>query len=134
MARDQPARILHARLALEQRLGQIADLGDDRQHEPHEQQRGRAEAATPTGGRPARRTAAPRDAAEQPATAPERVFPGLTAAPASGPPIASPANIAALSQTQVTTSGKNTSQVPAQERSGTGACRSVDQKRRQRRR
>ena len=51
---------------------------------------------------------------------PERVFPGLTVGASFGPPKARPPNIAAESQTQVTTSGKNTSQAPAQLRIGAG--------------
>ena len=53
-----------------------------------------------------------------PAVLPERVFPGLIVGASLGPPKARPPNIAAVSQTQVTTRGKNTSQAPAQERSG----------------
>src|SRR3954467_10431210 len=58
-----------------------------------------------------------------PAVLPDQVFPGLTVGASLGPPNALPPNIAAVSQTQVTTSGKKTNQAPVQERTGYCACR-----------
>ena len=58
-----------------------------------------------------------------PATAPDRVFPGLTTGESLGPPKVRPPNIAAVSHTQVTTSGKQTSHSPAQLRGGSAPCR-----------
>ncbi len=58
-----------------------------------------------------------------PAIEPDQVFPGLTLGQSLGPPIARPANMAAVSQTQVTTSGKNTSHAPAQEKPPYAPCR-----------
>ena len=94
-------------LALEQRFGKVADLPHDRQHAGDDQQpatagsrvrpretRGAEERRHERARRPRRRRA------------PERVFPGLIAGASLGPPRARPPNMAAVSQTQVTTSGK----------------------------
>ncbi len=56
------------------------------------------------------------------------VFPGLTAGASLGPPMVRPPNMAAVSHTQVTTRGKNTSHAPDQDLSAKLVCRMASRK------
>src|SRR3954453_12383645 len=84
---------------------------------------------TPTRGKiQAPKRGATRSPPITPAVLPDRVFPGLTRGASLGPPNARPPNMAAVSQTQVTTRGKKTSQAPLHERIGCWACRMARRK------
>ena len=67
-----------------------------------------------------------------PTVDPERVLPGLMVGASFAPPMARPPDIAALSHTQITTIGKNTSHVPAHDCPPNTAWRMLDEERRQR--
>ena len=73
-----------------------------------------------------------REPADHSGDRPDRVFPGLMVGASLGPPKVRPPYIAAESQTQVTMSGKKTSQAPAQLRTGSWAVPNDQQKDRQR--
>ena len=84
---------------------------------------------TPTmGNTPSAKSGATTRLPTTPAMVPDLVFPGLTVGASFAPPKVRPPNMAAVSPTQVTTRGKNTSQAPAQERSGYRACRMASRK------
>ena len=110
---NEVARVLDAGFALEERFGQIAHLADDGPARPAHSSSARAGSRGRAAGTPGRRRAGPRRRPPTtPARLPERVFPGLTTGASLGPPMARPPNMAAVSQIQVTTRGKNTSAAP----------------------